>query len=468
MKPLQISKLGNVCETIFSGGTPNTQKSEYWGGDYCWLSSGETRNSFVRITEKTITRLGVDNSSTRLALKDDIVIASAGQGHTRGQTSFLLIDCYINQSVISLRADKKKVHPLWLFYNLSNRYDEMRQISDSHSSRGSLTTALLKSMDIAYPSLEDQKKTVKILYDLDQKIENNRRMNETLESMAQAIFKSWFMDFDLVKAKIAALESGGGTEDAVIAAMQAISGMSAEDLDTHRTQNEAAYANLKSAAEAFPSAFIDSSFGPIPEGWEVKKIGNAVDTISKTYPFRNVREVIFLNTGDISEGRFLHENKSDPEILPGQAKKSIQKEDILYSEIRPENKRYAYVYFDASKYVVSTKLMVLRVKSDIPSIFIYFVLTRQNNIDYLQMMAESRSGTFPQITFDIISKVNFLGPENNDLIKTFSKNILEPIYAKIVAHEKENSFLIEIRDTLLPKFLSGEIDASSMSDTETA
>ncbi len=74
----------DVTEIIFSGGTPSTRIDEYWGGDINWLSSGETRNNFISTTEKTITKEGVKNSSTRLAKKDDIVMASAGQGFTRG------------------------------------------------------------------------------------------------------------------------------------------------------------------------------------------------------------------------------------------------------------------------------------------------------------------------------------------------------------------------------------------------
>jgi type I restriction enzyme S subunit len=92
--------LSECCENIFSGGTPSTQSADYWGGDIPWLSSGETRSRFIIDTEKTITPLGVENSSTRPARAGSTVIASAGQGHTRGQTSFLTFDSYINQSVV--------------------------------------------------------------------------------------------------------------------------------------------------------------------------------------------------------------------------------------------------------------------------------------------------------------------------------------------------------------------------------
>ncbi len=140
-----------LSESIFSGGTPDTRKAEYWGGELPWFSSGETRESVVIDTEKRISQLAVDNSSARLAKPGDILIASAGQGHTRGQTSYCAMETYINQSVVSVRTDWMKGHPAWTFYNLSRRYEEMRALSDSHSIRGSLTTKLLASMRVVIP-----------------------------------------------------------------------------------------------------------------------------------------------------------------------------------------------------------------------------------------------------------------------------------------------------------------------------
>ena len=116
----EMTTVEDYVDCIYSGGTPATSNMAYWNGNLNWLSSGETRNRFVISTEKTITQLGADNSSTKSAQKYDIVIASAGQGFTRGQTSMLLLNTYINQSVIVLHA-KKTVLP-YLFWNLTNRY----------------------------------------------------------------------------------------------------------------------------------------------------------------------------------------------------------------------------------------------------------------------------------------------------------------------------------------------------------
>ncbi|GAO35004.1 hypothetical protein SCT_0384 [Sulfuricella sp. T08] len=148
----QVGTVEEVAAKIFSGGTPDTRRPQFWKGDLRWFSSGETRNKIVIETEKRISQEAVAGSSTKLALPGDILIASAGQGHTRGQTSYCAVQTYINQSVVAVRASSDNCSPEWLYFNLSRRYEEMRNLSDSHSSRGSLTTKLLGGMPVLIPS----------------------------------------------------------------------------------------------------------------------------------------------------------------------------------------------------------------------------------------------------------------------------------------------------------------------------
>lgn len=190
MKEWKLYKIDDVCNCIFSGGTPSTKNKDFWDGELKWLSSGETKNNFIYNTERKITKLGVEKSSTKLAKKESVVIATAGQGFTRGQTSFLMSDMYINQSIIALEASKFYLIPLYLYYNFKNRYSEFRQLSDGTSTRGSLSGKIIKGMDILLPSLDTQKKIVDILYMLDKKIELNKKINKNLEQQAEAIFQS--------------------------------------------------------------------------------------------------------------------------------------------------------------------------------------------------------------------------------------------------------------------------------------
>ena len=347
-------------------------------------------------------------------------------------------------------------------YYLS-RLPEFRTYAQTHmegtSGRQRVGWQSLAQFEYDFPQPKFRKKIGQILREIDDKIELNRQTNQTLEQVAQAMFKSWFVDFEPTRAKIAAIEAGATAKETERAAMCAISGKTDEELDQLAPE---VLQQLKATAALFPDALVESELGEIPEGWEVKKIGNYLDTVSKTFPLKSVSEVIFLNTGDIQNGKFLHSDKSDVSTLPGQAKKSIQKDDILYSEIRPENRRFAYVYFDTPKHVVSTKLMVLRATNEIPSLYLYFIVTQQSTIDYLQMLAESRSGTFPQITFEAMKNVEFVGPCNNFLFEEFVNAILDPFFKSQQITDKENEYLAELRDTLLPKLLSGEIKVSNV------
>lgn len=200
-------KLIDVLNDIHSGGTPSTGESSYWGGQIKWLSSGETSQRFISDTVDKITEEGVRNSSTKLAKKGNIVMACAGQGKTRGQTSYLLDDMYINQSVIALETNES-VLPLYLFYDLSSRYEELRGGSDASSTRGSITTTALKNLPFKYPDLPTQQLIVDILFGYDSLIETNNRRIELLEQTAQELYKEWFVRFRFPGYENTKFESG--------------------------------------------------------------------------------------------------------------------------------------------------------------------------------------------------------------------------------------------------------------------
>ena len=134
--------------------------------------------------------------------------------------------------------------------------------------------------------------------------------------------------------------------------------------------------------------------------WKECKIGDLCDIISDTYK-RNDELVILINTSDVLAGDVLNHTPVQNENLKGQFKKTFKQGDILYSEIRPANKRFAYIDFEeTSRYIASTKLMVLRPRKDVVfPLYLYAILKSQEVIDELQHLAETRSGTFPQITF---------------------------------------------------------------------
>lgn len=144
--------------------------------------------------------------------------------------------------------------------------------------------------------------------------------------------------------------------------------------------------------------------------WRDVKISDLCDSVSITHKL-NQQKIILINTSDVYDGKVINHLYVENANLRGQFKKSFQINDILYSEIRPKNKRYAYVDFVADDYVASTKLMVLRYKNGVvlPE-FLYQILKSDLILDKLQMLAETRSGTFPQITFNELGNIHVMLP----------------------------------------------------------
>ena len=209
------------------------------------------------------------------------------------------------------------------------------------------------------------------------------------------------------------------------------------------------------AEELFSAGFDGELVDGLPKGWRRVQLTDLLNTISVTHKFPK-GEAIFLNTSDILDGKFLHRNFSSKESLPGQAKKTIQKGDILFTEIRPANRRYAFVDFDADDYVVSTKLMVLRSKGLIDNLVIYYFMKSDEVLHQLQSLAESRSGTFPQITYDELAKVIMPLPDlNTQMCYT---DFLWSVFDKVRENEKQIEYLTQTRDTLLPKLMSGQLE----------
>ena len=137
------------------------------------------------------------------------------------------------------------------------------------------------------------------------------------------------------------------------------------------------------------------------QDWKIFSLGDVCKTISETYK-KNSENVVLINTSDVLQGKILNHSFVANKNLKGQFKKTFKKDDILFSEIRPINRRYAFVDFENTKnYIASTKLMVLRVNQEkILSKYFYYWITSEKILSELQHLAETRSGTFPQITFD--------------------------------------------------------------------
>lgn len=167
--------------------------------------------------------------------------------------------------------------------------------------------------------------------------------------------------------------------------------------------------------------------------WKEYCITDVCDTISDTYK-DGAKKVVLINTSDVLEGKITNHKFVDNQNLAGQFKKKFQKDDILYSEIRPANRRYAYVDIEPKDYIASTKLMVLRNKPCILPKYLYYLLTNNSTIRELHTIAIGRSGTFPQITYSELSNIKFQLPPKETQERILS--ILLDIDSKIENNRK--------------------------------
>lgn len=395
-------KIKDVCSQIFSGGTPKTSKKEYWNGFFPWLSSGVTGNRFIIEAKNYITDLGVKNSSTRLAKAGSSIVASAGQGHTRGQVSYLLIDAYINQSLIVLFPIERKLDSKFLFYTLDTKYKRFRQISDDHSIRGSLTTKLLGEEFILLPSLQEQKAIAKIPFDLDSKIEHNKKMNRTLETIAQAIFMHWFIDFEFPNEEGKPYKSSEGE-------------------------------------------MVDSELGEIPKGWEVTNLGYQINFKKGKKPVEinsnedpNLTPIIsmeMLEGGRPNLGNPLGmniANKYDPVMVMDGA--SSGRVEIGFEGI-----------------IGSTFASVTSTGYEVSKFYLYHTLKSVE-----REIRNNPTGTsIPHTDKSKINKMKILIPDKR-VLHLFDDFIRVSIDT-LVRNRKEIIILDEIKNLLLPRLITGKI-----------
>lgn len=178
-------KLSEVMN-IIGGGTPKTKKPEYWNGTIPWLSVKDFANSqrYVYTTEKSITEIGLLNSSLNLLNKDDTIISARG---TVGELAMIPFPMAFNQSCYGLRAKRGVIDPVFLYYLMIYQVETLKK--NTHGSVfDTITRDTFSSIEVDIPSIGQQKRIAAILSSLDDKIENNRRINRHLEQMAQALF----------------------------------------------------------------------------------------------------------------------------------------------------------------------------------------------------------------------------------------------------------------------------------------
>ena len=390
-----------------------------------------------------------------------LLIVCRGAGGT-GDVKISPAKCSITNLAIVISCDLSKVDMGYLYWRLL--------LSDTYSLRtGSaqpqITINTLDSFEILIePSILKQKEIAKHLFLLNEKIETNNQINQTLEQMAQAIFKSWFVDFEPVKAKIAALEAGGSEDDALLAAMQVISGKDPQQLTQLQTENPEHYATLRATAELFPAAMQESELGEIPEGWGTGSFKDLCLTVeSGGTPKRNTPEywggeIKWLASGEVRDVVVLDTKEK---ITESGLKNSSAKLWPMYTTVVAMYGATAGQVCLIADQMTSNQACCGLIPKKNYRAFTFFSAKRS-----IQSLSEKASGSAQQnLNKGLVEGHPAILP--SEAILVVYEDIAFPLMLKWIENMRESIMLAELRYTLLPKLLSGELSVSDLQTTNT-
>lgn len=413
----KITNIGSLCNRVCSGGTPKSTNNAYYNGNIPWLNTKEVNFNRIYDTEKNITQLGLENSSAKWISENSVIVAMYGA--TAGKVAITKIPITTNQACCNLSINSEIADYNFVYYFLCSKFYELSSLANGGAQQN-LNAQIIKDFPIKIPvNLSDQKKIAGILSALDAKIENNNKINANLEAQAEALFKSWFVDFTPFKDQ----------------------------------------------------PFVDSELGPIPQGWKVGKYEDIIlDTLAGdwgkekitgnyTHEVACVRGCDFQDMnngyrGNTPQRYILEKNYSTKRLLPQDLIIEISGGTLTVSTGRAclVSKEMLEKY--DNNLVCTNFCKVIRPIDGYSAYCYYSWLHKYNN--RVMFGYENGSSGLKNFRFkDFLTKEPLLIPPKADLIKF--QHIIKLLQQKKQTNGTESTKLAALRDTLLPKLMSGEI-----------
>lgn len=382
---------------VIGGGTPKTTEESYWNGSIPWLSVKDFcgDKKYVYNTEKSITVEGLNNSSTKLLHKDNIIISARG---TVGKLAMIPYDMAFNQSCFGL-IPKGNNDPHFVYYLLKDKVRSLKSQTQG-SVFDTITKATFDRIECADYSEEDQRRIASILSSLDRKIELNNKINADLEEMAQAIFKNWFVDFEPFK----------------------------------------------------DGKFVDSELGMIPEGWKVERLTEIASymnglAMQKFPPENNEDSLPVLKIKELGQGFCGPDSDRCSCNIKDECK--IHNGDVIFSW----SGTLLVDVWCGGDCGLNQHLFKVTSK-DYPKWF-YYYWTKLHLQEFIHI-AKDKAVTMGHIKRGHLEEALVAIPDNDSMEK--AHELFEPILSKMISLRLENSRLSLLRDTLLPRLMSGELE----------
>jgi len=405
--------------TAVIGGTPSRNVADYWHGDVPWATAKDVAavpGRYLEHVEERITQEGLKHSAAKVLPKGTVVITARG---TVGAVAQLGRAMAFNQTCYAL-LPKGGLDNDFLFYALKGTIAEMRALTYGTVFE-TITTKTFDHWLVPLPPLPEQRAIAHILGTLDDKIELNRRMSQTLEGMARALFKAWFVDFEPVRAKLAGRWQRG----------QSLPGLPAELYDL------------------FPDRLVDSELGEIPEGWEVKSLDEIAHFLNglalQKYPPKEGRSLPVIKIAQLRSGNTLGADQASADLDPDYV---VADGDILFSW----SGSLECVVWAGGPGALNQHLFKVTPKR-YPRWLCYFGV--HAHLEEFRHVAAGKATTMGHIQRHHLSEAKLAVPPS-PLLEVMDRCV-SPIFEASWKRHLESRALAALRDALLPKLISGEL-----------
>lgn len=414
------TKLGKVTNWQ-SGGTPKKDNPDYWGGTIPWISASSMSGMRYDRSDLMLTELGL-KSGSKLAKRNAVLLLVRGSAlHKNIPVGIALIDVAFNQDVKAIIADEKAILPLYLLYWIKahEQYLLENVVEFTGIGAGKLDTQRLQNLDINLPSLSIQKRIISVAKALDDRIDLLKKTNQTLEAIAQTLFKSWFVNFDPVHANHCGDDCAG---------------INAE------------------TAELFPDSFGDSELGQIPKGWHISTVG-------KVYQLTMGQSPAGVNLNTLGNGIEFYQGRADfgfryptQRVFCVSPTRIAKENDILISVRAPVGD----VNVALNECCIGRGVAAIRH----PLSFQSFALYQIKQLKEIFKIFDGEGTVFGSISKTDFENIKLIAPSPK-LAEIFER-IVSPIDDRIKLNENQILELSKIRDTLLPRLINGKLGLSAI------
>ncbi|MDG1822813.1 MAG: restriction endonuclease subunit S [Flavobacteriaceae bacterium] len=401
--------LGEVCDKMYSGGTPSTKREDYYGGDIPWIRTQEVKFNYILDAEIKITDLGLKNSSARYIPKNTIIIAM--YGNSAGRVAYSKIEATTNQACCNFVSDKDECVPSFVYFNLLGRYKEIEGKANG-AAQQNLSVGVLKELSINLPPLPEQKAIAKVLTAFDDKIELLQAQNKTLENMAQTIFKEWFGKYQIGDE----LPEGWRVRELRDLAEKISKGTTPRKNDVQGKENTIFFLKVKDISD--DGLISNKNLALIPKEVHRNQLKRSI---------LESNDILFSIAGTIGRVAILHEELNDCNC----------NQAIAFIRLKNKNEFLEYVHLWIKSKEIQTEI----------------------NSSIVQ-------GVQANVSLTVLGDLKIILPSDSTMLRW--KGIIKPIYNKIYNNNNQIKSLTKTRDNLLPKLMSGQVRVNNIKQTADA